>query len=44
MSPPMVSEVNNNPLKIFKNFVNYAVPSGKESLYYEVVGGAKGTE
>ena len=37
MSPKEVNEVNNNPLKIFKNFVNYVGPSGK-NLYYNVVG------
>jgi hypothetical protein len=40
LSPPELNEVNNNPLKIFKNLVNYAAPSGgkKGGLYYNVVG------
>ena len=39
LSPLELNEVNNNPLKIFKNFVNYAAPSGgKKGLYYNVVG------
>ena len=37
MSPEEMTEVNNNPLKIFKNFVNYAHPSGKSGLYYDVL-------
>jgi len=36
MSQAEVTEVNNNPLKIFKNFVSYAGPQG--SMYYSVVG------
>lgn len=36
-----VEEINNNPLKIFKNFVNYAGPQGK-NLYYSVMGEGEG--
>lgn len=43
MSPKEVNEVNNNPLKIFKNFVNYVGPSGK-NLYYNVVGDKTGPQ
>jgi hypothetical protein len=44
LSPPEINEVNNNPLKIFKNFVSYAAPSGKDSLYYDVVGAGGPTD
>jgi hypothetical protein len=41
LSPAEINEVNNNPLKIFKNFVNYAGPSGS-NLYYNVFGEKEG--
>lgn len=41
MSPKELNEVNSNPLKIFKNFVNYVGPAGK-NLYYNVVGDKQG--
>jgi hypothetical protein len=34
LSPLEINEINNNPLKIFKNFVNYAVGN----QYYDVIG------
>ena len=44
MSPKEINEVNNNPLKIFKNFVNYVGPAGKsvKSLHYNVIGDNQG--
>ena len=44
MSPEEIIEVNSNPLKIFKNFVSYAAPQGKQALYYNVVGEKKGAQ
>lgn len=44
LSPPEINEVNTNPLKIFKNFVNYAVPSGKKDLFYSVLGESDGKD
>lgn len=38
LSPAEINEVNNNPLKIFKNFVSYAGPGAKGNLYYDVFG------
>jgi hypothetical protein len=43
MSPDEINEVNNNPLKIFKNFVNFAGPQGK-NLYYTNMGENTGND
>ena len=44
MSPEEINEFNNNPLKIFKNFVSYAAPQAKSNLYYNVVGDKAGAQ
>lgn len=38
LSPEEITEVNNNPLKIFKNFASYAPAAAKGSLQYSVMG------
>lgn len=47
MSPLEINEVNNNPLKIFKNFANYAAPAANKQsggLYYSVLGETDGQD